>query len=297
MANQKVLAGKEPTPSQSQGVKISNSSTRKNINTGGRTTKRRTEKKVETPVAGERDQFWVWRAGGSGSLTVPSTFTVTIPQEGGGKKQEKVMYSEGAPDILMSELSKYTEVPSKTPIRMYNSILHVPADNPTLQDYLAHIVYYGGYSDIYLDDPEQKAMEEAELFELEDANVNTLRDMDAVALRAVAFALKEGVDVTAPSKAVLNRIRKVNKSNPQMVAKVLEDDAQEIYYIADSIFTLRLADVSNGSLIFHTGESILQVPDSVTAKTYLAQQLLNDRTLRGNWLKRLKDTLLEEFPS
>lgn len=297
MANQKVLAGKEPTPTQNKGVKMSNSSTRGNRNTRNTNTKKRAEKQVEIPLAGERDQVWMWRAGGSGTLTLPSTYTVTVPTENGGRRQEKIMYSEGAPDIFMSKISQYTEVPSKTPIRMYNSMLHVPKENPTLQEYLAHLVYYGGYGDIYLDDPERVAMEEAELFELEDANVETLNTMDAVALRAVAFSLKEGVDSVAPSKAVLNRIRKVNKKNPQMVAKVLEDDAQEIYFIAESVLTLRLAEVSNGSLIFEDGQTILQVPDSVTAKTHLAQQLLNDRTLRENWLKKLKDALLQEFPN
>lgn len=295
MADKKTLAGKAPTQSKREGVALKNQGNTSSRQVKG--TKAREKKKVEIPQAGVKDQVWVWRAGGSGTLTLPSTFTVTIPNENGGAKQERIMYSEGAPDILMSELSKYNETPNKTPIRMYNSMLHVPADNPTLQNYLSHLVYYGGYSDIFLDDPEREAIAESELFELIDANKDDIMEMDVVDLRATATALRLGVDIITPKKAVQNKLRKENHNNPEQVSKIIADDAQKIYFIASEILTHRLAELNNGSLIWEDGRSIMAIPDNFMPKDFIGQQLINDKNVRDNWLKTFKEALMDVYPN
>lgn len=298
MANTKVLKGDAPTPTKSEGVKISNSSNRGNraaTRTSSRATKIR-EEKVELPEWGVEDQVWMWRANGSGTFTIPSTYNVVIPDKDGKKRQERIMYSEGAPDIEWSKLSQYNETPLKTPIRMRNSMLHVPADNATLQQYLTYLAYYGNYNDIYLDDPEREARKEAEVFELIDANVDTIREMDVVSLRAVASALKIGVDAVMPKSAIQNAIRKKNNTNPELVAKALQDDVHENYFIASEVITTRLAELSNGSLLWEDGSPILKVPDNFTAKDYLGSELINNQNVRDAWLVKFKEALQEIYP-
>lgn len=297
MANRKTLGGPEPTQTQSEGINISNSSTkpkgRPRVNT--RASKaRKTE--VDIPAWGEKHQVWIWRSGGSGTFLLPATRTVNVPNDQGKSVPDKILYSEGANEVLMSEMRDWNEKPVKTPIKMHNSMLHVPKENVTLQKYLTHLVYYGGFNDIYLDDPEAEAMKEAERYDLIDANVNALGEMDVVELRSAANSMMVGVDAITPKRAVIARLRKKNEENPQELSKVIADDGSTIYFICDEIVANGFVDVNNGTMVWEDGSSICQVPANQQPSTFLAMQILNDATVRKNWLAKFKEALIEHYP-
>lgn len=289
MADTKALRGPAPKETQSEGIPVSNSSTRKPRATS--VTKARKKEEVVLPPIGEKDQVWLWRQGGSGTFTIPATFKINIDG-----KQDTILYSEGAGEVLMSKMRDWNEKPVKSYIRMRNSMLHVPADNQTLQRYLTYLVYLGGYSDVYLDDPEAEARKEAERFELEDANTESILSLDVVALRAVANSLSIGVDSITPKRAVINRLRSFNKKNPQELSKALHNDGGEVYFISSEVFVNGFADVNNGTIVWEDGGSIVQVPANQDPKTFLAMEILNNDTLRGKWLAKMKKALAEHYP-
>ena len=293
MANTKSLRGPAPKQNTSEGLPVSNSTNKKP--TRGRP-KARQQKQVELPPIGEVHQTWIWRQGGSGTFTLPSTKKITLPTEN-GVKQDTILYSEGSPSVLMSEMVNWNDKPVKSPIRMYNSMLHVPADNETLQRYLVYLTHYGDFSDIYLDDPEAEARKEAELFDLMDANTEAIQDMDAVALRSLAHTLSIGVDSVTPKRAVINRIRSLNQKNPQQLSKALANDGAEVYFICSEIFVNGFADLNSGTIVWEDGSSILQVPSNQDAKTFLAMEMLNTENLRKTWYPKFKEALLEHYPS
>ena len=292
MANTKSLRGSAPKESTAQGIPVSNSANKKP--TRGRP-KARKEKEIQLPPIGEEHQTWIWRLGGSGTFTIPSNHKIKLPTEN-GVKQDTILYSEGSPSVLMSEMVNWNEKPVKSPIRMYNSMLHVPKENETLQRYLTYLVYYSDFNDIYLDDPQAEARKEAERFDLIDANTAAIRNMDVVALRALAFNLSIGVDSITPKQAVVNRIRSLNDKDPQQLSKALANDGAEVYFICSEIFVNGFADLNSGTVVWEDGSSILQVPANQDAKTFLAMELLNNDTIRKTWFSRFKDALLEHYP-
>lgn len=246
------------------------------------------------PKAGEKQQKWIYTGNNAGYYLVPNPYPV-LREKDGKKFTDKVFYSEGEPNVFLSELNKEgKEIPRKTPVWMRNSILHVPAENSALQEFMIQIAYFSDKKGfIKLEDQEADALLEEERYELIDSNLDEIKALSSIQRKALAADLMIGFDNITPERAILLRLRKYNEDNPEEVFNKLKDAAVHYRYAARLAVEQGLIDRSGDNLVWtQTGKALCKAPvNGMDFGTYIANTLMEDSSFQNEWLEKIENAL------
>lgn len=245
------------------------------------------DSKTSIPKAGEKDLKWVYQGNNKGFYFVPNPYP--IKREVNGKIiTDKVFYSEGLNQIYLSDIKRdMDEIPRKTPVLMKNSILHTPASNPELQEFMIAIAYHSDKKgSIKLEDQEADALAEEAREELIESNMDTVKSMSDLERKALASDLGIGYDNSTPALAIKNRIRKYNRENPENVFNKLKDPNIHVRFSARIAVEKGFIDKSGDNLVWtSTNKVMAKAPvNGVDYGTHIANLLSEDSSFKGEWL-------------
>lgn len=217
----------------------------------------------------------------------------TILDENGKKISQNIRYCEGITTIIASEQG---EDPRKSPIIMRNGMIRIPAENPTLQEYVWNLRYRANppMSDIEMEDKEAEAAIENERYDVLISNDQVIMGMNTTQCRGLIRAIGKIAEPNAPLNALRAKLRKANGENPFRLQELMQDDSHEVRHFAAEAVEKGLVNQDGNNIAFADGTVIGTKSISLTPVDYLANKCLEDRDFRRDFIDFVKDNLDQE---